>query len=129
MNVNSMVKLLSLIAISGGMAATSAKGGIRLQSIAKRNTHHLDDMTTEDLELATRQFVESNINHIQIMDNRHHDDKGSRRLNNEQPSKRDERTSKHVMLDSDVSNNLSSGKSGKDSTTGAGIASEEVSIN
>lgn len=117
---HSMVKLLSFIAISGGMATTSAKGGIRLQSIVKRNTYRLDDMTTKDLELATRQFVASNIDQIQIMNNRYHDDKGSRRLDSEQPSTRNERTSKHVS-------NWSSGKSGKDSSTVAGITSEEVS--
>ncbi len=121
-----MVKILSLIAITAGMAATSAKGGVRLQSIVKSSTPRLDDMTTEDLEMATRRFVESNIGKIRILNNRHDDGNGSRLLNSE-PSTRDER-SKNVKLDSDVSN-WASGKSGKDSSTAAvaGIASEEVS--
>lgn len=121
-----MVKLLSIIAITGGMAATSAKGGVRLQSIVKSSTPRLDDMTTEDLEMATRRFVESNIGKIRILNNREDDGNGSRLLNSE-PSTRDERTSKNVKLDSHVSN-WGSGKSGKDSSTAAvaGIASEEV---
>ncbi len=127
-----MVKLLSLIAITGGMAATSSSaegGGIRLQSIVTSNQPRMDDttITTEDLELATRQFVESNIGKIRIVSNRDIDGKKSRRLNSE-PSTRHERTSEHVTLDVNVGNNWSSGKSGKESTstTVAGITSEEV---
>ena len=89
----------------------------------------MDDttITTKDLELATRQFVESNIGKIRIVSNRDIDGKKSRRLNSE-PSTRHERTTEHVTLDVNVSNNLSSGKSGKESTstTVAGITSEEV---
>ena len=127
-----MVKLLSLIAITGGMAATSSSaegGGIRLQSIMTSNQPRMDDttITTKDLELATRQFVESNIGKIRIVSNRDIDGKKSRRLNSE-PSTRHERTTEHVTLDVNVGNNLSSGKSGKESTstTVAGITSEEV---
>ena len=78
-----MMKLAfaSLLAISSDMVATATAEGIR-PSIMKSNNQRLDDMTTEDLELVTRQFVESNIGKIRITNNNNRGvGKGRRRLN------------------------------------------------
>lgn len=78
-----MMKLAfaSFLAISSDMVATATAEGIR-PSIMKSNNQRLDGMTTEDLELATRQFVESNIGKIRITNNNNRGvGKGRRRLN------------------------------------------------